>query len=86
MQTFAQEDNSWFIAGGREPPTPKSTPIPPKEGRNPPQPSQREGVQANHKVQSSIVKGQTSKFNGQKLRKSLLVPKFCLTFARDDKK
>ena len=86
MQTFAQEDNSWFIAGGREPPTPKSTPIPPKEGRNPPQPSQREGVQANHKVQSSMVKGQTSMLNVQKSKKSLVICRICLTFARDDRK
>ena len=67
MQTFAQEDNSWFIAGERESLSPKSTPNPSKgEGRKPPQPSQREGVQANHKVQSSMVKLQCSMFKSQR--------------------
>ena len=40
MQTFAQEDNSWFIAGERESLPPKSTPNPSKgEGKASPGPS-----------------------------------------------
>ena len=34
MQTFAQEDNSWFIAGGRESLPLDLPPIPPKEGES----------------------------------------------------
>ena len=67
MQTFAQEDNSWFIAGERESLPPKSTPNPSKgEGKPPPAPP-KEGS-ASLRANSELIikfKVQWSKFNGQ---------------------